>query len=208
MKVESIANEHDRQIPASSRDIVPETPRLEPIEKPNGLMLRFVFWMANRQFGKVPTPFKVVVTRAPKTGNLFTAMGKYETKGVQLEKELHYMIAMFVSGINGCSFCLDFGRMMATKENIDMTKFNALSTYRVNPIYSEKERAALAYAEEMTCRKRVTDETFNELRKHFNDREIVEITTLTAIQNFENLLNIPLGIGSDGLCAIAQTRKK
>ncbi|MGH2639211.1 MAG: carboxymuconolactone decarboxylase family protein, partial [Rhabdochlamydiaceae bacterium] len=142
----------------------------------------------------------------PKAMKLFTAIGSFETKGIRLEKELRYMIAMFVSGMNGCGFCLDFGRMMAVRENMSMEKFNALPGYRTSPLFSDKERAALAYAEEATRNKRVTDGTFNELREYFSDWEIVEITILTAIQNFENLLNVPLGIDSDGLCAIAESR--
>jgi len=193
------------QVPVES---VSKKPRIEPVEKPSGFMLRFIYWMAPRQYGKVPTTIKVVAARAPKTLGLFSALGKYETKGVKLQKELHYMIAMHISGINGCGFCLDFGRMMAVKDNMDITKFNALPEYRNCPLFTEKERAALAFAEEATRNKRVSDGTFEELRRHFSDEEIVEITTLTAIQNFENLINVPLGIGSDGLCAIAQSRKK
>ncbi|MDG6994578.1 MAG: carboxymuconolactone decarboxylase family protein [Nitrososphaerota archaeon] len=192
----------------NAKDLAFERPRLEPIEKPKGLMLRFVYRFAPRQYGKVPTNLKVLVARAPKTMSLLSAVGKYEMKGVRLEKQLHYMIAMFVAGTNGCGFCLDFGRMMAVKDNMSMEKFNALLTYRTSPLFSEKERAALSYVEEITRNKRVADDTFEELRKHYSDWEIVEITTLTAISNFENLLNIPLGIGSDGLCAIAQGRKK
>jgi alkylhydroperoxidase family enzyme len=45
------------------------------------------------------------------------------------------------------------------------------------------------------------------MQKHFNDREIVEITVLNAAENFYNLLNIPLEIEEDGLCAIQQGRK-
>jgi alkylhydroperoxidase family enzyme len=201
----------ESQVAASMQNLtgsVPERPRLDPIEKPKGLMLRFIYWMAPRQYGKVPTNLKVLVARAPKTLSLFSALGKYETKGVRLDKQLHYMIGMFVAGTNGCGFCLDFGRMMAVKDDMEMSKFNALPAYKTSSLFSDKERVALSYVEEVTRNKRVSDDTFNELRKYFSDWEIVEITTLTAIHNFENLLNIPLSIGSDGLCAIAQARKK
>jgi AhpD family alkylhydroperoxidase len=191
-----------------TEDLVSERPRLQPREKPKGPKLRFVYWMTRRSFGKVPTSIKVVVARSPGILSLASAMGKYETKGIHLEKELHYMINMLVAGTNGCGFCLDVGRMMAVKDNMNMEKFNALPVYRTSSLFSDKERAALAYAEEATLNKRVSDATFNELQKHYSDREIVEITTVTAIQNFTNLTNIPLGIGSDGLCAIAQSRKK
>src|SRR5712691_248699 len=68
------------------------------------------------------------------------------------------------------------------------------------------ESAALAYVEEVTRNKRASDATFETLRKHFSEREIVEITWLNAIENYYNLINIPLEIESDGFCAIAQAQ--
>jgi AhpD family alkylhydroperoxidase len=164
--------------------------------------------MTRRSFGKVPTSITVVVARSPKILGLASAMGKYDKKGTHLERELHYMINILVAGTNGCGFCLDVGRTMAVKDNMNMEKLNALPAYRASSLFSDKERAALAYVEEATLNKRVSDATFDEIRKHYGDREIVEITILTAIGNFTNLTNIPLGIGSDGLCAIAKSRKK
>jgi AhpD family alkylhydroperoxidase len=187
---------------------VSKGPRLEPVEKPAGIKLRLVYWAMRRSLGKVPTNVKVILSRTPKAMGLFTAVGKFETKGIHLDKDLHYSIAMFVSGINGCGFCLDFGRMMAVRDKMSMEKFNALPAYRTSPLFSDRERAALAYAEEVTRTKQATDGTFEELREYFSDREIVEITLLTAIQNFENLINIPLGIGSDGLCSIQQGKSE
>lgn len=206
LRVEPIEKSDESLLSSPVEDHVSKGPRLEPIEKPKGFTLRFIYWAAPRRFGKVPTNIKVLCARVPKAMGLITAVGKFETKGIRLDKELHYMIAMFVSGINGCGFCLDFGRMMVVKANMSMEKFNALPVYRTSPLFSNKERAALAYVEEATRNKRVTDGTFDELREHFSDWEIGEITILTAIQNFDNLLTIPLGIESDGLCSIAQAK--
>ena len=50
------------------------------------------------------------------------------------------------------------------------------------------------------------DATFERLRKHFNEREIVEITWVNALANYYNLINVPLELEADGLCAIAQRR--
>jgi alkylhydroperoxidase family enzyme len=44
------------------------------------------------------------------------------------------------------------------------------------------------------------------VRKHFSEREIVELTWLNALENYYNLMNVPLEIEQDGLCAIAQKR--
>jgi alkylhydroperoxidase family enzyme len=186
----------------------PKKPRIEPIEKPKGFGLRIAYWATGRPFGKVPTNIKILVARMPKSVKSFTEIGKFEIKGIHLDKGLHHLIGTLVSGINGCGYCLDLGRAMAIKENLDMNKFNALPGYKTSPLFSEKERAALAYVEQVTRSKRVDDSTFEELRTHFSDQEIVEITWITAIQNFYNLLNIPLEIGSDGFCAIAQSVKK
>ncbi len=48
--------------------------------------------------------------------------------------------------------------------------------------------------------------TFETLRKHFSEWEIAEITWLNALENYYNLINVPLQIESDGFCAIAQAR--
>ncbi len=180
--------------------------RLKPIDKPKGLMMRIAYWMTRRQFGKVMTPMKVVIARMPEALRLTYEITKFELKGIQLEHGLHFMVGTLVSQINGCGFCVDFGRAMAIREHLGMEKFNALSVYRTSPLFSDRERAALAYVEEATRNKRVSDATFEDLRKYFSEREIVEITWVNALENYYNLLNLPLEIESDGFCAIAEAR--
>lgn len=180
--------------------------RLEPIEKPKGLMMRIAYWMTRRQFGKVMTPMKVVVARMPGSLRLTYEITKFELKGIRLEPGLHFMVEILASQINGCGFCVDLGRAMAVREHLGMEKFNALSEYRTSQLFSDRERTALAYVEEATRHKRVSDATFEALRKHFSEWEIAEITWLNALENYYNLINVPLEIESDGFCAIAQAR--
>jgi len=180
--------------------------RLEPIERPKGLMMRFAHWGTRRQFGKVMTPIKIVTARMPGSLKLTNEIVKFEMKGIQLEPQLHYMIVTLVSQINGCNFCIDLAQAMAVREHLGTEKFKVLSEYQTNPLFSDRERAALTYVEEVTRHKHVSDDTFEALRKHFSEREIVEITWLNAVENYYNLINIPLEIESDGFCAIAQAR--
>lgn len=180
--------------------------RLEPIENPKGLMMRIAYWMTRRQLGKVITPMKVMFPRMPKVVRLSYEIQKFEMKGIRLDRELHFMVGILAAQINGCGFCVDIGRAIAIREHLRMEKFNALSEYRTSPLFSARERAALAYAEEATRNKRVSDATFEELRKHFSEWEIMEITWVNAVENYFNLINLPLEIESDGLCAIAQAR--
>ena len=180
--------------------------RLEPIEKPKGLLMRIAFWMTRRQLGKVITPMKVLYPRMPGMLKLSYEIQKFEMKGIRLEPGLKFMVTTLAAQINGCGFCVDIGRAMVIRERLGMEKFNALLEYRTSPLFSDRERAALAYVEEATRHKRVSDATFEALRKHFSEWEIVEITWLNAVENYYNLINLPLEIESDGLCAIAQAR--
>ena len=129
--------------------------RLQPIEKPKGLMMRIAFWMARRQLGKVITPMKVLYPRAPKMLKVSYEIQKYQMSGLRLDPELHFLVASLTAQINGCGFCMDIGRAMAIRHNMKMEKFNALAEYRTSSLFSERERAALAYAEEATRHKRV-----------------------------------------------------
>ncbi len=179
-----------------------QKPRLAPIEQPKGFLLRFAYWGTRRMFGKVMTPLKVVTARVPESAKLTMAIQKFQKKGLTLDLELQLLIADQASTINGCSFCLDLGRAMALRSNLGLAKFQALEEYRTSPLFTERERAALAYTEEATRNKKVSDATFENLRKHFSERQIVEITLMNAIENMYNLTNRPLGIGSDGFCTI------
>lgn len=181
-------------------------PRLSPIENPHGLKLRFAYWGMRKFMGKVLTPVKVVNARVPESLSVTNSFLRFSAKGVTLEKPLQLMIGDLVSQINGCEFCLDLGRSAASRYETKPEKLEALAGYGTSSIFSARERAALAYVEEITRNKQVSDQTFQVLRQQFNERQIVEITLLTAIQNFYNLTNIPLGIGSDGFCTMPPKR--
>ena len=180
--------------------------RLEPIDKPKGFMMRVAFWATRREFGKVMTTMKVLFPRAPKMVKLFYEIQKYETTGMRLDRELHFLLASLVSRINGCGCCVDIAQSMAIRAHMGGDKIDAVSEYASNPHFTVRERAALAFVEEATRRRPVSAATFETLRNHFAEWEIVEITWLNAVHNYYNLINVPLEIESDDLCAIAQAR--
>ena len=180
--------------------------RLTPIENPKHVLARVAYWMTKRQLGKVMTPMKVVYARMPKIFRLVYEEVKLIEKGVSVDPVVSILVRTWVAMINGCSFCVDIAKATAIQKHMAVDKFEALPEYRTSPLFSDRERAALAYAEEATRHKRVSDATFAELRRHFNEQEIVEITWMNAVENYFNLINVPLGIESDGLCAIAERR--
>jgi AhpD family alkylhydroperoxidase len=182
--------------------------RISPIEKPSGLFARVAYWMSKRQLGKVMTPMKVVFARIP--GTMFAEYGLVrvlEGNKLALDAGLRFLVQTHVATLNGCAFCVDIGRAAAIYRNTPLEKLEAVAEYRTHPLFTPRERAALAYVEEATRHKRVGDATFAALRPHFDEREIVEITWLCAVENYFNLINLPLEIESDGLCAIAERRR-
>jgi len=182
--------------------------RIPPIEKPKGLVARVAYWMSRRQLGKVMTPLKVVFARIPGTiFHEYALVRILEGNKLKLDPTLRLLVQHHVARLNGCGFCVDIGRAVAVQHRVDLGKIDAVSEFRVNPIFTERERAALAYVEEATRSKRVGDATFETLRRHFDEREIVEVTWLCAVENYFNLVNLPLEIESDGLCAIATRRR-
>jgi alkylhydroperoxidase family enzyme len=177
-------------------------PRLAPIEHPRGLRLRLAYWGMRRSLGKVATPVKVVIARAPESLPIVSGFRRFSDRHVTLDKDLQLLITDLVSQINGCEFCLDLGRSQADRYLMNPDKLLVLHEFRTNPLFTPKERAALEYVDQATRNKRVTDDAFQTLRHYFSDRQIVEITLLNAIENFYNMTNLPLGIGSDGFCSI------
>ena len=78
-----------------------------------------------------------------------------------------------------------------------------MADYARHLAYTERERAALAYAEMVTISPNdVSDEQFAELRRHFSPREVVEITAQAAFENYRARLNRSLRIEDDGFAAL------
>ncbi len=182
-------------------------PRLAPIEAPKGLMMKLAYAMSRRMLGKVMTPMKVAYARVPALSRLSYSMSRVMQRDLSLDPELRLLLTAQASALNGCGFCLDMAQAMAVDSGVGLEKLQRLAEYETDPIFDARERAALDYVSEATRRCQVSDDTFARLQRHFDDREIVEITFVNAAENFYNLFGGPLRIESDGLCAIALERK-
>src|SRR2546427_9787036 len=102
------------------------------------------------------------------------------------------MVVTLASRINGCSFCVDLARSVAIREHLGMEKFDAILEYRTSPLFSDRERAALAYVEEATRHRRGSAATLQALRKHLPQREVAGVNRLDALANTSKPLQITL----------------
>ena len=109
-----------------------------------------------------------------------------------LEKKLLHMIKLRVSQINGCAFCLDMHWKDLQAEGESEQRMYSLDAWRETDYYSDRERAALAWAEAVTkvTEGHVPDEVFEATRQHFSEQEMADLTFAVVAINGWNRLSI------------------
>jgi AhpD family alkylhydroperoxidase len=109
-----------------------------------------------------------------------------------LGKQLIELIHLRVSQINGCAFCVDMHARELLRHDEQLQRLNSLVTWRETDFFSERERAALAWAEAVTSvnRQHPSDELLDALKQHFSDKEIVELGFAVATINAWNRIAI------------------
>jgi AhpD family alkylhydroperoxidase len=97
-----------------------------------------------------------------------------------------------VSQINGCAYCLDMHSKSLRKMDVAQTKLDQLAGWQVSHAYSERERAALAWAESLTlvAATGAPDNAFEPLKAQFSDVEISELTFAIGLMNAFNRLAV------------------
>lgn len=107
-----------------------------------------------------------------------------------LETSLLDLVRMRASQINGCAFCLDMHSKDARAAGETEQRLYLLNAWREAPFYSERERAALAWTEALTlvADKHVPDEVYDEVRQHFSEEELVNLSlAIIAINGWNRL---------------------
>lgn len=109
-----------------------------------------------------------------------------------LEPVLVELVRNRVSQINGCAFCLDMHTKALRKLGETEQRIYLLSAWRETPLYTERERAALAWAEAVTrlAGGNVADDVYDQVRAQFSDHELAHLTFVTTTINAWNRLAI------------------
>ncbi|MFA5663185.1 carboxymuconolactone decarboxylase family protein [Castellaniella sp.] len=110
-------------------------------------------------------------------------------KGAGLDPLLYELVKTRASQINGCAYCLHMHTADARKLGETEMRLYLLSAWRESSLYTPAERAALAWTEALTRiadTQHVADDIYEELTRHFNDREIVALTLLVNAINAWN----------------------
>ncbi|GAB2947859.1 carboxymuconolactone decarboxylase family protein [Micromonospora polyrhachis] len=111
-----------------------------------------------------------------------------------LPKSTQELVSLRASQINGCGWCVDIHVKDATAAGETALRLNLVAVWRETTVFTEAERAALAFTEEGTrladAYHGVSDETWTEVRKHYDDDQTGALICLVALINAANRLAV------------------
>lgn len=118
----------------------------------------------------------------------------YGSVGRSLDRKLYELIYLRVSLINECRYCTQHHVAASKRAGLTAEDWAELGAGNYSR-YSEKERAALNYVEKLTrAPHQISEDDFDELKKHFSEPEIVDIHMLAGLANLTNRVTDPLGL--------------
>jgi AhpD family alkylhydroperoxidase len=182
--------------------------RIQGVSKSKaGPMVRLIYRLG-------PRMMKKMTGREPQIGSgmelmeiwayqpkMMMGMGKFNQavrKGKAVEERLKHLVELKGAQMIGCEFCVDLGSQICRNSGISDEELLALPRYRDSDLFTDREKLALDYAVGvMRTPVEVTDELFTEMREHFSDEQLVEITALLTLVNLDRF-NAAFGIRSAG----------
>jgi len=176
-------------------------PRIEPVTPERaGLATRATYAFAARRYGVVPEPFAVLAQHPA----LMRATGVHEMLVERASKVLpanvRELAVYRAAWTLGCSWCVDFGTMLQRLDGLDTERLAHIADYATSDLYSDDEKAAIAYADAVTgdVATAVTDEQVADLERRFGRAGVVELTYQIALENMRGRMNSALGIQEQG----------
>jgi AhpD family alkylhydroperoxidase len=139
------------------------------------------------------TPRLNIFQVAPEGTKAMLAVGTaVEASG--LEHSLIELVKLRASQINGCAFCIHMHATDAVKHGESAMRIHLLSAWRESPLFTDRERAALAWTESLTkvAETGAPDADYALLKGHFSDAEIGNLTLLIGTINLWNRVQVGL----------------
>jgi AhpD family alkylhydroperoxidase len=130
-------------------------------------------------------------------------LGLFQRKRFPVDVALRSLVSARVAQLNGCAFCVDLNAYNLLKATGSADKAAAVAQWRASELYTDRERAALDYAEAMTdSARRVEPAQVESVKRHFDDDGVVALTAWIAFQNLSAKFNAALGAEENGLCQL------
>ncbi len=162
-------------------------------------LIRAMYRYAKRRFGEVPEPFAVTAHHP----RLLVASAVHETMlqsaSRKLPASVRELAVFWTARTVGCSWCVDFGAMLQRLDGLDVERLKDIDNYATSSLFTDDERAAIAYADAMTTDPHtVTDDQVADLRTRFGDDGVIELSYQIGVENMRARMNSALGITEQG----------
>ncbi|MFC5176631.1 carboxymuconolactone decarboxylase family protein [Nocardioides taihuensis] len=163
-----------------------------------GLYGRALVAYARRTFGQVPDGAWVYFHHLP----LLKAVYGFERKVARwdrLDPTLKAYAELASAATIGCSWCMDFGYYVSHTKGLDLARLREVPRWRESDVFSDTERAVIAYAEAMSQTPlTVTDGMVADLLERLGAPAVVELTQMVALENMRSRFNSAAGLQSQG----------
>jgi AhpD family alkylhydroperoxidase len=127
---------------------------------------------------------------APDVFAAVRALGQFAAKA-GLDKQLLELVKLRASQINGCAFCVQYHILQSERLGVSADKLNLVVVWREAPLFSSRERAALAWTEALSLlTEGVSDEVYTEASAEFSDKELAYLSSAIASINVWNRLGV------------------
>jgi AhpD family alkylhydroperoxidase len=168
------------------------------VEGKGGALVRFSDWYSRRKYGRDMEITEVIANSRPNMLG-WGAFEWFHERSHKVDERLKALAATKAATTVGCAFCIDIGSAIGREAGVSEQQLRDFHTYKESDGFSREEKLVMEYAEEMTkTNVEVPDELFASLREHFDDEQIVELTSAIAIENFRARFNNALDVAPAG----------
>ena len=180
-----------------------------------GLRVKLAYYFTRRQIsrlaGREPERMTEPVEMYAHEPGLLLAYGRLEqatAKLHRLDDRFKALAELKAATLTHCEYCIDLGSQIARRWGLSDEQLLALPRYRESELFTHVEKLVLDYAVGMSRTPvEVSDTLFGELREHFDEAQLVELTHLISLENLRGRFNLALGIGAAGfsegmVCAV------
>jgi len=175
-----------------------EGARIRGVERSSNPLVRYAFRTSRKRYGKVPVPVAVTAHRP----GLLAGYGTFELATERthtVDERLKELAVLKAAQLAGCEWCLDFGSAVLRAQGITDDEMRAVIDYRNSDLLGDDDKLVLDYADAMSRTPvDVSDELFERMRARFDEEQLVELTSVIALENYRARFNWALGIVGEG----------
>ena len=153
-------------------------------------------------------PQELYAAYAPALFAALQGLGRASSQLTGLDKRIRALAQLKAATMTHCEYCIDVGSLISRCWGLTDEELLALPSYRNSALFSELDKLVLEYAVGISRTPvDVPDDLFEQLKQHFTEAQLVELTHIIAGENMAGRFNVALGIGPAGfsegmVCAV------